>query len=311
MDDIYACARLLLRESVVVPHTDADGLASGAIALRLLGAPAQAAVLIGRGATPFDADAQLPPGRLAVLDWGVRPLDRPAVFVDHHAPEHAVGCEHVVVCGYSERPAVSTAVLMRRIVPEAPAWLAAVGAFGDLGGAAFALPECNPAPRGAVRTLTALVNAPRRLPDGPVREALALLVESSSAEAALADPRAGMLEEAKAEWQSAYRVALATPPRVADETALIRFASPYQIHPLIAAAWRRRLAPRAVIAANDGYLPGRVNFAVRGGRGDLRQLLRSALPDAGGEFAHGHDRATGGSLEAPDFERLLAGLGLE
>ena len=60
-----------------------------------------------------------------------------------------------------------------------------------------------------------------------------------------------------------------------------------------------------MIAANDGYLPGRVNFSIRGGTGDLRRLLRDALPEAGGEFAHGHDRATGGSLSPDQFELLL------
>jgi single-stranded-DNA-specific exonuclease len=65
-----------------------------------------------------------------------------------------------------------------------------------------------------------------------------------------------------------------------------------------------------VLVANEGYLPGRVNFAVRGGDGDLRERLRRALPGAGGEFAHGHARATGGSLAPDDFERLLSGLGL-
>jgi single-stranded-DNA-specific exonuclease len=53
-----------------------------------------------------------------------------------------------------------------------------------------------------------------------------------------------------------------------------------------------------------------VNFAVRGGTSDLRAVLRAALPDAAGEFAHGHDRATGGSLEPVQFERLLKALGL-
>lgn len=66
-----------------------------------------------------------------------------------------------------------------------------------------------------------------------------------------------------------------------------------------------------VLAANDDYLPGMVNFAVRGGEGDLRRVLREALPGVGGEFAHGHDRATGGSLTPGDFETLLEGLGLE
>jgi hypothetical protein len=155
------------------------------------------------------------------------------------------------------------------------------------------------------------VNAPRRLPDGPVREALAVLVEAESTEAALADPRVRLLEDARAEWQSDHARVRTLPPRVGERAALIRFSSRYQLHPLVAAQWARRLAPRVVIAANDGYLPGRVNFAVRGGTGDLRGLLRAALPDVEGEFAHGHDRATGGSLPTEDFARLLAALGLE
>ena len=265
-------------------------------------------------------------GLLAILDWGIRPLGRPALLVDHHAPEAPVDSP-LVVTSYGETPEVPTAPLMRRLVPEAPAWLAAVGGVGDVGDAAFALPECEGAAAGgrktAIRKLVSLVNAPRRLPDGPVRTALALLVEHDDprdaladprvaeledAKAALADPRIAELEEAKAAWRAEFDRVVRTAPRmVGEQVALLRFASPAQVHPLVATTWARRLAPRVVLAANDGYLaPGVVNFAVRGGAGDLRAFLRGALPDAGGEFAHGHDRATGGSLAEDDFERLLA-----
>jgi hypothetical protein len=67
---------------------------------------------------------------------------------------------------------------------------------------------------------------------------------------------------------------------VADRLALVRFASPYQLPLLVAQMWSRRLAPRAVIAAHDAYLPGRVAVSIRGGEGDLRELLRGALPGA-------------------------------
>jgi single-stranded-DNA-specific exonuclease len=301
---------LLLSVDRVVPHTDADGLAAGALALRARGETPAAAVLLGRGETPFGAEPPLPDGSVAVLDWGVRPLTRAGVLVDHHAPEAEARPGQVVVSGYGEEPETAAAPLVRRLVPEEPAWLAAVGAFGDLGDAAFALPECAGAPRGAVRRLVPLVNSPRRLPDGPVREALALLVESESATAALNDPRIALLDEARRKWRSELDRVRRTPPVIVDGIALIRFSSPAQVHPLVAAQWRQRLAPRAVIAANDGYLPGRVNFAVRGGTGDLRRLLRDALPEATGEFAHGHDRATGGSLSPPDFELLLRRLGV-
>lgn len=308
--DIEA-ARAALRAAVaVVCHTDADGLAAGAIALRHRGESADAAVLLDRGQTPFAPDAPLPDGLLAILDWGVRPLERAAVIVDHHAPEGPLG--PLTISTYGEQPEVPTAPLMRRLIPDAPAWLAAIGAIGDLGDAAFALPECEGArPKTALRKLTSLVNAPRRLPDGPVRTALALLVEHDDPRAALRDPRIAELEQAKATWRAEFERVVRTPPRVGDRVAVLRFSSRAQIHPLVATTWARRLAPRMVLAANDHYLPGMVNFAVRGGEGDLRRVLREALPGVGGEFAHGHNRATGGSLTPEDFETLLKGLGLE
>jgi single-stranded-DNA-specific exonuclease len=306
-------ARLALRNAVaVVPHTDADGLAAGAIALRDRGESADAAVLLARGQTPFaqPPPPALPDGALAVLDWGVRPLDRPALLVDHHLPEAAPRADQVVVSSYGCRPETPTAPLMRRIVPAAPAWLAAVGAAGDLGRTGLDLPECAGVPVTAVSRLAGLVNAPRRLPDGPVRTALALLVEHDDPRDALADPRAGTLEEAKRAWRAEFDRVVRTAPRVGERAALLRFSSPVQVHPVVAQTWARRLAPRMVVAANDGYLPGKVNFAVRGGHESLPQVLRAALPGAGGEFAHGHDRASGGSLDPASFERLMDALGL-
>jgi single-stranded DNA-specific DHH superfamily exonuclease len=66
---------------------------------------------------------------------------------------------------------------------------------------------------------------------------------------------------------------------------------------------RRRAWPP--FAGRFRWCPGASNFSARGGTGDLRQLLRETLPEAGSEFAHGHDRATGGSLEHEEFELLL------
>ena len=299
---------LLLSVDLVVPHTDADGLAAGAMVLRARQETADAAVLLERGETPFAPEPPLPQASVAVLDWGVRPLARPGIVVDHHAPEAKPRDDQLVVSSYGEQPEVSTAPLVRRLLPEEPAWIAAVGAFGDLGAAGLTLPECAGAPRGAVRKLVPLVNAPRRLRGGPVREALALLVESASAQAALADPRLGALEEARRAWQGELERVRRVAPQIVGNVAVIRFSSPAQVHPLVAAQWQRRFAPRIVLVANDGYLPGKVNFSVRGGSGDLRAALREALPEATGEFAHGHDAATGGSLTLAEFELLLARL---
>lgn len=305
-----AARQAVLDAAAVVPHTDADGLSAGAIALRARGEPASAAVLLGRGESPFTS-ATLPDGPLAILDWGVRPLAREGILVDHHAVDPPVPARPLVVSSFGEDPEVPTAALMRRLFPEAPAWLAAIGAVGDVGDDGFRLPECaGAAPKTAIRRLVSLVNAPRRLPDGPVRTALELLVVHDDPREALRDPRIAVLEEAKAAWRAELDRVVRTAPRmVGEHVALIRFTTPAQVHPLVATTWARRLKPRVVLAANDDYLaPGVVNFAVRGGEGDLRAFLRAALPDVTGEFAHGHPRATGGSLAAADFARLLDAL---
>lgn len=307
-------AREALQEAVaVVPHTDADGLAAGAIALRARGEAADAAVLLGRGRSPWNSADLLPDGPLAVLDQGLRPDGPPGLYGDHHVPEAAPRRDQVFLTSFGQHPEVPTAPLMRRLVPEAPAWLAAVGAAGDLGDRGLELPECAGAPKTGTKRLTALVNAPRRLPDGPVREALAILVEAGGVQAALADPRIDLLAEAKDAWSAELARVRRTAPRVGDQAALIRFSSRAQVHGLVATTWTRRLAPRVVIAANEGYVDGRVHFSARGGPDGvpIPQLLRRALPDAeSAEFAHGHERASGGSLTPDEFERLLVGLGL-
>jgi len=306
-------ARQALRNvAAVVPHPDADGLAAGAIALRERGEHAAAAVLLDRDTTPWAPDAPLPDGPLAILDWGMRELDRPALIVDHHAPEVAPRSDQIFVNGYGAVPETPTAALMRRIVPDAPAWLGAVGAVADLGDEGFDLPEAGENRRDAVRRLASLVNAAPAVPDGPVTPALELLVESEDARAALDDPRVAELDEAKREAKTELdRVIRRTIPKVGDSVALVRFSSSCDVHARVARTWARRLIPLVVVAANDGFLPGRVAFSLSGGSGSLLALLRSALPeDAGDEIALGDDRATGGVLDPEDFERMVEALGM-
>lgn len=308
--DLSAARAALLAADHVAPHTDADGLAAGALVLRARGEDAAAAILLEPGQTPFGEDPDLPPGSVALLDQGVRDLRRPGVIIDHHVPETTPREDVLVVSSFGEDPEVPTAPLVRRILPEQPAFLAAVGAFGDLGRPGFALPDCAGAThRTAIAKLVPLVNAPRRVRGGPVRVALALLVEHEDPRAALADPRIEELRAARAEARGAFERAVRTAPEVGPGVAVIRFSEPFQVHPLVATTWTRRLGPRPVLAANDGWIDGRVNFAIRGGDGDLRALLRAALPDPReGEVGNGHPRATGGSLPPDEFLRLLSGL---
>lgn len=303
----------LLDADHVAPHTDADGLAAGALVLRARGQGAGDALLLDRTQTPWGSDPDLPEGTVALLDQGLRPFARPGVIVDHHAPEtgsDGAGPKVIALTSFGERPEVPTAPLVcRALGTDAPAWLAALGAYGDLGADGLKLPEAGGTPRAAIAKLAPLVNAPRRLAGGPVRIALALLVEAESPRDALADPRVAVLERARAEYRATFDRVMRIAPRFFGDVAVVRFDAPYQVHPLVATAWMRRLAPRPVLAANDGWVPGRVNFSVRGGDGrDLRELLRAALPDADGELGHGHPAATGGSLPPAEFDRLLDGL---
>ncbi|MFP2901265.1 hypothetical protein ACLEQD_33745, partial [Corallococcus sp. 4LFB] len=99
--------------------------------------------------------------------------------------------------------------------------------------------------------------------------------------------------------------------RFSGNLALLMFSSEAQVHPLVAMRWVQRLPDHIVVAANTGYLPGRVNFVLRSRAPvDLLALLRGLdLPPLGGSYAHGHARATGGSLAPADFLRLMEALG--
>jgi single-stranded-DNA-specific exonuclease len=306
-------ARQALRNvAAVVPQLDADGLAAGAIALRERGEGASEAVLLDRGVTPWTPDAPLPEGPLAILDWGMHEIDRPALIVDHHAPDVAPRGDQVFVTGYGTLPEAPTAALMRRIVPDGPAWLAAVGAVGDLGDEGFDLPEADEQRRTAVRRVASMVNAAARVPHAPVRAALDLLVTSDDARAALEDPRAGELEKAKREYKAELdRVMRHATPVAGDSVALVRFSSPYLVHTALALTWARRLAPMVVVAANDGFLPGRVSFALRGGGGPLLAIARAAMPEGSGDGAiHGHEGEADGTLAPDAFEHAIQALGL-
>ena len=79
--DLDAVRHALLTAVAVCPHTDADGLSAGAMALRARGEGAGDALLLAPGATPWGPRDALPDGLVAVLDQGVRPIDGPVVVV--------------------------------------------------------------------------------------------------------------------------------------------------------------------------------------------------------------------------------------
>ncbi len=320
----------------IATDRDVDGLSGGAIvraALERRGVSAEI-VVAHRGehvhtdamrarlrATRPDAS----PDALVVVDMGSRAgaiLDRvPTIVIDHHRP---TGCPEgaILVSAHDHPPIASSSWLALHVAGGLAdvsdlEWLAVLGAYADLGakadlpGFAAALGRAG---RKDVAEAVALLNAARRAPV-PIEDVAArALIEARSAADVARGRVAGVDRLAEARRAVAEETARCArvAPKVAGRFALLRFSSPAQVHPLVATRWTGRLRGKIVIAANDGYLPGRVSFVVRCSEDvDLIEVLRAHAPnDAGAEYANGHARATGGSLTPRAFEELLANLGL-
>ena len=262
--------------------------------------------------SPWDESLPSVAAEAAVIaDWGVRPVagTEAALYVDHHAePEPVAGAVLQTAAGGPTTSTLAWELLDRS---EDGEWLAALGVVGDLG--ADALKGRPGLARGrstsALRRLASLVTAPGRVREGPFAVAVAVLAQSTDERLALEHPRIGALERALERVGDSRARAVRTAPAVGPEAALIRFSEPARVHPLVAVAWAKRLAPRVVVAANDGWRHGRAAFAVRSADGrDLRAWLREryAPPAGAGDYGRGHARATGGALVPEAFERFGA-----
>jgi single-stranded-DNA-specific exonuclease len=320
---------------IVAPHGDVDGLCAGLLTARALERLGATPIIEfpGKGEHVHTPSMQarlqgLRGDALVVLDMGSRRGSivpgLPTIVIDHHdardVPDGAIfvsaaGCEPVAPTGLIAYELFGS--IMDRGDVEDLGWLALLATVGDLGErhpfAARLEPIARQHKKTHVKEAIALLNAARR--SARYRPEVAWRVLSAAngpvdiARGALPglDELHACRAEVKAEIERVARVA----PRVANDVAVIPFTSGAQIHPLIATRWAGRLAPKIVIAANDGYLPGRVNFAVRSASNvDLLAFLRSLpLGEVEGEFANGHPRATGGSIPFAEFARLLTTLG--
>jgi single-stranded-DNA-specific exonuclease len=267
--------------------------------------------------------AALAPDRLFVLDLGSAPAplhNAPTCLIDHHRPE-GVPPNATLISAYSWNPIPTTSLLMHELGASVTDlsdvdWIAAIGVVGDLGGRApFALLDAAKKKYTAkyLKEAAALLNAARRSSSfDPEVAARALLAHDSPRElvnsegedmARLKDAR----EEVKRELAEARKVA----PIFSAPVALLRLNSPCQVHPLIAQQWRARLPKYIVIAANAGYLPDRVNFSARtdSGQSVLDFLRGIEISPGEGDYGHGHDAASGGSLPVKRWRELLHKLG--
>ena len=269
--------------------------------------------------------ARLPADALVVLDMGTRagPIVEglPTIVIDHHAATEIPDVSLYVSSATWDKVAPTGLLAYGILAPFVPledsSWLALLSVVGDLGdrhpfGEALAATIAR-YKKTHVRDAVSLLNAARRSATYRPEVAYATLA-AASGPADIAKgllPGVAELQAMRAEVNAEVARVARTAPKVKDNIAVIRFSSGAQIHPLIATRWAPRLAPKIVIAANDNYLPGRVNFAMRSASDvDLVAFLRGlGLGHVEGEFANGHPRATGGSVPPHEFDRLLKALG--
>ena len=315
--------------AAILSDGDVDGLGAACVVWNALGDREKVFLTPPKGRNAFGPDgaalvAAHHPASLFVLDLGVSPFviapGVPTLILDHHHPRgEPEGA--TVLTGYGLDPVPTSSLLAWRVAgTEANAWKANVGNRGDLGPAA---PEIDEARAGGTKkafdAAKSLLNSAKRSsdPDRAVPAAFRVLVASSSPKEVIeatgedAETLRHFADEVKSELGEAKKVG----PKFSktEPLAMIRFSSPARVHPLIAQQWRGRLPKFAVIAANDGYVPGRTNFSIRTSADvDLLALLArhgAALGIDEPEYGHGHHAATGGSLPTEVFERLIAGMG--
>jgi single-stranded-DNA-specific exonuclease len=322
--------------TVLVPDTDVDGLTAALVvarALERLGRPWPEVVLPGRGEHVHQRAlaariAEVHPDALIVVDQGSRAgtivAGVPTLVLDHHVPRGEP--EGALLVSAADHPPVANTSrlaweLVRPLVEpwdgaDDLRWVALLGTVGDLGtkaplpGVAEALAEAG---AGAVREAVVRLNAPARAPGHRVGLAWeALVAARSPADIARGRvPQADALQALRAEVAAEVRRCARTAPLLAGSLALLLVRSEAKVHPLIARQWVGRLRQQVVIAANAGWRPERVNFAMRTALDlDLLALL-APHRDLGDEVGHGHPRATGGSLPEAAFFTLLDRLGFD
>lgn len=315
-------------KAVVLADGDVDGLGAACVVWDALGDREKLFLTPPKGRNAFGDEAAAlvaaeNPASLFVLDLGVSPRrisNVPTLILDHHHPRgEPEGA--VVLSGYGMEPVPTSSLLAWKVAgTEGNAWKANVGNQGDMGPSD---PELDDQRAGGTKRAfdmaKSLLNSAKRSsdPDRAVPAAFRLLVAAKSPKEVVeatgedAETVRFFQDEVKRELNEAKKAG----PKFSkgEPVALVRFSSPARVHPLIAQSWRGRLPKYAIMAANDGYVPGRTNFSMRGNAGiDLLDMLArhgKALGIDEPEYGHGHHAATGGSLPTETFERLLASMG--
>ncbi|KAL2202111.1 DHH phosphoesterase [Sarocladium strictum] len=301
------------KKTLIVPDKDADGLSSGAIlkkSLMLLGLSEDLihVHLLNKGTSIHDegerkAMTSLAPSYIFVLDQGSRnspPVidgTHEALIIDHHfasETDFPEGSSHVTAC---DSPPVATTSLLTYLicsdlhedVAKTCDWLCVVGTHGDLGNT---LKWEHPFPDMA---------------------ATFKLHKKSTLTRAQVNAEVERCTHTAPKFSSDGRI------------AVFKISSPAQVHPVIATRWAGHLQSsklEVILVANEGYLPGMVNFSCRIPRCarnrdspvniiETLQALADKAKDStlrerlGHSFARGHKEASGGIVPINEFEEFI------
>jgi DHH family len=360
-DAISACANANERV-LIVPDKDADGLTSGVIlyrTLKELGLNEENInvhfVTKGNVAASKEERQAMQatnPKYIFVLDqgsWSKTPLidaSHQGVVIDHHHGEDEdfpVGSVFASACHYP--PVATTSLLTYIICSELSStitsdakWLCAIGTHGDLGNTfkwERPFPDMSDTfkqyTKAKINTAISLLNAPRRTATYDVSSAWEALVHADSPDMIL---RSSRLLNARAEVNGEVERCTHTPPRFSSDgrIAMFRISSVAQVHPVIATRWAGHLNSaklEIVMVANEGYLPGKVNFScriakcarLREGPHDVniieilkevaeRDTTGTLMDELGESFARGHKEASGGMVPTEAFDKFVTCLEL-
>lgn len=328
-------SNLQKNQHIVILHdSDADGVTAGLILQKIL--QRSGFVQVTRIIPDRERNAWAPSNRdkikatapdyLFVLDLGCQsePVvpGIPTCFIDHHRPE-GTPPNSTLITAYTWAPIPNTSLIVYSLciaITDATDldWIAAIGTISDLGEKApFEILAIAKSKYTAkyLKEATTLINASRRAADyNPEISAKVLLTHNSPRDIVNSTtPEVEQLRSAREQVKVEMEKARKAAPAFAGNVALIRINSPCQIHPLIAQSWRQRLPKYIVIVANEGYLPGKVNFSARTDSGiNVLDFLRDVgLPEGEGSYGHGHDFASGGSLPIARWHELLNKLGFD
>lgn len=304
--------------------------------------------------------ASYKPWYIFVIDHGSRAAppvidaEHTALIIDHHYATEAdfpEGSEHVSAC--HSPPVATSALLTYELceplhpgVRDRCAWLAIVGTQGDLGNTIKWEPPFpdmrEPLKKHTKKVLgdvVGAVNAPRRTATYDVKSAWDALCETAEPATILKNSR---LKAARNEVSAEVERCTHTAPKFSPDgkVAVFRIRSEAQVHPVIATRWAGHLNSKNlefVLVANEGYLPGKVNFSCRIPRSARsrnppisiierlryyasltepqsdghdqvesgKEERRPLLERVGQDFARGHVQASGGIVDVEAFEELM------